>query len=258
MTGRIPGKVGLITGGAGGIGLASAQACAREGAIVIISDINVTEGEKQAQLLSAQGLRVSFIAQDVTSEEGWRLVMDRIVAEHGSLDVLVNNAGIVALAPIETETLTGWRKVQAVNVESVFMGTREAIRVMKASGGSIINMSSMEGIIGDPMHLAYNASKGAVRIFSKSVALDCAQRGYGIRVNTIHPGFIVTPLVINALASLPADQVEAMRSELISRVPLGRMGEPQEIANAVLFMASDESSYMTGSELIIDGGYTAK
>jgi len=164
----------------------------------------------------------------------------------------------VALAPIETETLTGWRKVQAVNVESVFMGTREAIRVMKASGGSIINMSSMEGIIGDPMHLAYNASKGAVRIFSKSVALDCAQRGYGIRVNTIHPGFIVTPLVINALASLPADQVEAMRSELISRVPLGRMGEPQEIANAVLFMASDESSYMTGSELIIDGGYTAK
>lgn len=138
------------------------------------------------------------------------------------------------------------------------MGTREAIRVMKATGGSIINMSSVEGIIGDPMQLAYNASKGAVRIFTESVALDCAERAYGIRVNSIHPGFIITPLVLNALASIPPELQQAMRNELVSFVPLGRMGEPLEIAHAVLFLASVESSYMTGSELVIDGGYTSK
>jgi NAD(P)-dependent dehydrogenase (short-subunit alcohol dehydrogenase family) len=258
MSGRVAGKVVLVTGGASGIGLASAEACAREGAVVVISDVNVGEGETQAKRLTAQGLKVEFLQQDASSEPDWKRVVDEIIKRHGHLDVLVNNAGIAAIAPIEQETLAGWRRTQAVNMEGVFLGTREAVRVMKERGGSIINISSIEGIIGEPMVPAYNASKGGVRIFTKSAAIYCAQQGYRIRVNSVHPGYIGTPLVANALGVLPPDEVAALQQELISRIPLGRMGVPREIANGVLFLASDESSYMTGSELVIDGGYTAR
>jgi 3(or 17)beta-hydroxysteroid dehydrogenase len=258
MSGRVAGKVVLITGGASGIGLASAEACAREGAIVVISDVNVAEGEKHARRLAADGLKVEFIQQDATSEADWRRVVDDVIKRHGHLDVLVNNAGIVAIVTIEEETLAGWRRTQAINMEGVFLGTREAIRAMKQRGGSIINISSMEGIIGEPLTPAYNASKGGVRIFTKSAALHCAKQGYGIRVNSVHPGYIGTPLVANAVGALPPDEAVALQQDLIGRVPLGRFGEPREIASGVLFLASDESSYMTGSELVIDGGYTAK
>jgi NAD(P)-dependent dehydrogenase (short-subunit alcohol dehydrogenase family) len=258
MSGRVEGKVVLITGGASGIGLASAEACAREDAVVVITDVNVAEGETQAKRLAAEGRKVEFLSHDASSEADWRRVVDEVLKRHGHLDVVVNNAGIAVIAPIEQETLAGWRKTQAVNMEGVFLGTREAVRVMKERGGSIINISSIEGIIGEPMVPAYNASKGGVRIFTKSVAIYCAQQGYRVRVNSVHPGYVGTPLVAGALDALPPDQAAALQQDLIGRIPLGRLGEPREIANAVLFLASDESSYMTGSELVIDGGYTAK
>jgi len=258
MNARVAGKVVLITGAASGIGLASAEACAREGAQVVITDVNAKEGESQAQRLAAAGLKVEFVQQDAASESDWRRVVDDVLHRYGCLDVLVNNAGIAAIATIEQETLDGWRRIQAVNMEGVFLGTREAVRAMKGRGGSIINISSIEGIVGEPLVPAYNASKGGVRVFTKSVALHCAQNGYGIRVNSVHPGYVGTPLVANAIGVLPPEQGTALIQELIGRIPLGRLGEPREIANAVLFLASDESSYMTGSELVIDGGYTAK
>ena len=258
MNGRVAGKVVLITGGASGIGLASAEACAREGAVVVITDVNAKEGEAQASRLATAGLKVEFARQDAASEADWKRTVDEVLDRHGRLDVLVNNAGVAVIAPIDQETLEGWRRTQAVNMEGVFLGTREAVRAMKERGGSIINISSIEGIIGDPMIPAYNASKGGVRIFTKSVALYCAQQGYGIRVNSVHPGYVGTPLVENALNALPAEQVAALQQDLIARIPLGRIAEPSEIANVVLFLASDESSYMTGSELVVDGGYTAK
>jgi len=258
MSGRVLGKVVLVTGGASGIGLASAEACAREGAVAIISDLNVASGEAAARRLTDEGCKVEFLQQDATSEADWQRVVDEIVRRHGRLDVLVNNAGIAAIAPLEQETLEGWRRTQAVNMEGVFLGTREAVRVMKGHGGSIINISSIEGLIGEPLLPAYNASKGGVRIFSKSAALYCAQEGYGIRVNSVHPGYIMTPLMIDALASMPPDQAATLQQDLMQRIPLARPGEPREVAAVVLFLASDESSYVTGAELVVDGGYTAK
>ena len=258
MGARLKDKIVLVTGAASGIGLASAEACAREGAVVIISDVNSKEGEAQAQRLVVDGLAVEFVQQDVASEADWRRVVDEILRRHGRLDVLVNNAGIVVIAPIEQETLEGWRRTQAVNMEGVFLGSREAVRAMKDGGGSIVNISSIEGIVGGPMVPAYNAAKGGVRLLTKSVALHCAQQGYRIRVNSVHPGYVGTPLVTNALGALPPDQAAALHQDLLGRIPMGRLGEPREIANVVLFLASDDSSYMTGSELVVDGGYTAR
>jgi hypothetical protein len=172
------------------------------------------------------------------------------------LDVLVNNAGIAAPANVEEETLEGWRKTQSVNMEGVFLGCRAAIAVMKEKGGSIINISSIEGIVGDPNTPAYNASKGGVRIFTKSVALHCAGHGYAIRVNSLHPGYILTPMVEKGLEMMPKDVSEAMLARVLGEIPLGTMGEPRDIAEGCLFLASDESKYMTGSDLVIAGGYT--
>lgn len=258
MGGRVADKVVLVTGGASGIGLACAEACAREGATVIITDLNVAEGETQAGRMVAEGLAAEFLPQDASSEADWRRIVDDVTKRHGHLDVLVNNAGIGIMATVERETLAGWRRTQAVNMEGVFLGTREAIRVMKERGGSIINMCSIEGIIGEPLTAAYNASKGGVRIFTKSAALHCAQQGYAIRVNSVHPGFIGTPMVAGALGAMPPDEAAVFHQDLMSRIPLRRLGEAKEIAAGVLFLASDESSYMTGSELVIDGGYTAR
>ena len=157
---------------------------------------------------------------------------------------------------MENATLAEWRKVQEVNVEGVFMGCRAAIKLMKSCGGSIINISSIEGIVGEPNTAAYNASKGAVRIFTKSVALHCASSGYPIRVNSVHPGFILTRLVEEGIASMPEDVRAEAQERLTREIPNGQMGEPVDIANGCLFLASDESRYMQGSELIIDGGYT--
>lgn len=258
MSGRMKGKVVVVTGGASGIGLASAEVCAAEGAVVVITDVNAALGDAESKRMVAAGLAVEFRQHDVTSEADWRRVVDDVVQRHGHLDVVVNNAGIAVIAPVEQETLEGWRRTQAVNMEGVFLGTREAIRAMKARGGSIVNISSIEGLVGDPLIPAYNASKGGVRLFTKSAALECAQRGYGIRVNSVHPGYVGTPLVANAIGALPAEQAAVLQQDLLGRIPLGRLAEPREVAQCVLFLASDESSYVTGAELVVDGGYTAR
>jgi NAD(P)-dependent dehydrogenase (short-subunit alcohol dehydrogenase family) len=192
------------------------------------------------------------------SEQRWQEVLAEIVDRFGRLDILVNNAGIAIVGNVEETTLADWQATQRVNLDAVFLGTRDAIKVMKGTGGSIINISSIEGIVGEPEVAAYNASKGGVRIFTKSAALHCAAQGYQIRVNSVHPGFINTAMVSGAVGSMSAADGEAFQARIMGNIPMGHMGEPVDIANGVLFLASDESRYMTGSELVIDGGYTAR
>ena len=253
---RLKNKVALVTGGGSGIGEATCKRFAEEGALVVVTDINGESARRVAADITASGGVAQALTQDVTGEQAWDELVSGIVADHGQLDVLVNNAGIALPGSVEDATLEDWRKVQAVNTEAVFLGCRAALKVMKDSGGSIINMSSIEGIIGDPNTAAYNASKGAVRIFTKSVALHCAGQGYPIRVNSVHPGFILTPLVVDAIASMPEELALEAQERLMREIPMGAMGEPLDIANGCVFLASDESKYMTGSELVIDGGYT--
>ncbi len=258
MSGRLASKVALVTGGGNGIGAAICKRFAEEGATVLVTDIDLESAQRVAAEISAAGGKAEARQQDVTDPDRWNSVLDAVVSDFGNLDVLVNNAGIGTIMPIEQETLEGWRRMQSVNMESVFLGTQAAIRVMKDHGGSIVNISSIEGIIGEPLVPAYNASKGGVRIFTKSAALHCAQEGYGIRVNSVHPGYIGTAMVADAIGTMPPEQALAFQQELLTRIPLGRLGEAVEIANTVLFLASDEASYMTGSELVVDGGYTAR
>lgn len=251
---RLQGKTALITGAGSGLGLATAQSFAREGARVVLTDIDRSRVEAEAERLSAAGHAVTALAHDVTLEADW----DRVIAAAGTLDVLVNNAGIARLGSIEQAGLKEWRSVLEINLDGVFLGTQKAILAMKGRGGSIINVSSIEGIIGEPNLAAYNASKGGVRLLTKSAALHCAANGYDIRVNSLHPGYIATPMVSGALATMPADVAQALQADIVSRIPLGRLALADEIAPALVFMASDESRYMTGSELVIDGGYTAR
>ena len=258
MSNRLKGKVALVTGGGSGIGEAICKRFAEEGAVVVVTDINIDSARRVAAEIAETGGIASAITQDVTSPSRWQEITAEIIAEHGQLDSVVNNAGIVIPATVEDATLDDWQKTQAVNGESVFLGTQAAIAAMKTRGGAIINISSIEGIIGEPLAAAYNYSKGGVRIFTKSAALHCASAGYPIRVNSVHPGFINTPLIAGAMAALPEQEAAAFAERVLSSIPLGHMGEPVDVANACLFLASDEAKYMTGSELVIDGGQTGK
>lgn len=254
MSSRLTGKVALVTGAGSGLGEATAKRFAAEGAHVYVTDVN---GDAAARVAAEIGGQATARTQDVTDEADWEVLMEEILAARGSLDVVVNNAGIAITGSVEDASLADWRKTQAVNLDAVFLGTRAAIKAMKRTGGgSIINISSIEGIVGEPMAAAYNASKGGVRIFTKSAALHCAQAGYGIRVNSVHPGFIMTPMVEKGMSMLGEEAAADMLERITSEIPLGAMGEPEDIANGCLFLASDESRYMTGSELIIDGGFT--
>jgi len=256
--GRVEGKVALITGGARGLGEATGRVMAQEGATVILTDILDAEGETAAKDITANGGKAVYLHQDVTDEAVWAEIVDGVVAEHGRLDIVVNNAGIVLDANVEDTTLDGWRRVNAINSEAVFLGTREAIRVMKAQdprGGSIVNISSIAGLVGIDNLAAYNASKGAVRLFTKSAALHVAKQGYGIRINSVHPSYTWTPMV-QQLGDNTGDR-DAFFQALSQVHPLGRPGEPMDIAYGVLYLASDEAVWVTGSELVIDGGITA-
>jgi len=252
---RLEAKVTLVTGAGNGIGEAIAKRFAQEGAFVVATDIDEEAARRVVMEITEAGETAEAIKQDVTGETAWQELMADIIERHGRLDILVNNAGIAIPANVEEETLDGWRKTQAVNMEGVFLGCQAAIRVMKEKGGSIINISSIEGIIGEPNTAAYNASKGGVRIFTKSAALHCTTQGYPIRVNSMHPGYVMTPLVEKGLEMMPEEEADAMLERVLAQIPMGEMGEPIDIANGCLFLASDESRYMTGSELVMDGGY---
>jgi 3(or 17)beta-hydroxysteroid dehydrogenase len=254
---RVAGKVALITGGAKGIGRACAELLAREGAAVAITDVDEREGTTAARAIAGAGGRASFQAHDVSREDDWRRVIDETVSSFGKLDILVNNAGVGRFGDVEHTTLEEWRSLLAVNLDGVFLGIRHAIPAMRvAGGGSIVNLSSIEGLVGDPTLAAYNASKGGVRLLTKSAALYCAKSGTRIRVNSVHPGYIWTPMVQHAAES--SGNADEMRRMLESLHPVGHLGEPMDVAYGVLYLASDESTFVTGSELVIDGGYTAQ
>jgi 3(or 17)beta-hydroxysteroid dehydrogenase len=254
MAGRVEGKVALVTGAASGLGKAAAAMLLREGARVALTDRNEAGVREVA---GALGGSARAWALDVTREQDWERVVDEVVATFGRLDVVVNNAGIGVSKDIETLSLEEWRLVHAVNLDGVFLGCKHAIRGMRKSGakGSIINISSVAGLVGVDTLPAYCSSKAGVRLLSKSVALHCARKGYGIRCNSVHPTFIETPMV-DDLASLSGDMA-AGKARLARMIPLGRIGEPDDVAYAVLYLASDESKLMTGSELVVDGGTTA-
>ncbi len=249
--GRLSGKVALITGAASGIGRAAAALFHGEGAKVAATDRN-------AQGLAALGPEADLtLMQDVTDEVRWREVVDAVVETFGRLDILVNSAGVGVKDNIETATLADWRKVQAVNVEGTFLGCREAVRAMKATGGgSIVNLSSVAGVIGDAQTIAYCASKAAVRLLTTSAALHCGRMGYNIRLNSVHPSFADTAMVRELIAG--TKNPERTREGLARAAPLGRLGRAEEVANTILFLASDESSFITGAEIMVDGGLTAQ
>jgi 3(or 17)beta-hydroxysteroid dehydrogenase len=253
---RVKDKVAIVTGSASGIGKATAKLLAKEGAKVVISDINDIAGRKVAKEIIQEGGEALFIKHDVTKESDWAGIIEKTTKKYGKLDILVNNAGIMMLRGIEAMTLEEWRFEMSVNLDSVFLGTKYAIGAMKQSGGgSIINMSSATGIVGTIRDgAAYCASKGAVRLFTKAAALECSKAGYNynIRVNSIHPGGVETPLTESLLKD------ENVRKSSNESYPIGRMGQPIDIAYAVLYLASDESGFATGAEFVVDGGWTAK
>ena len=249
---RLDGKVALISGGSRGMGAFEAELFVQEGAKVVICDVRDDEGDALAKKIVDMGGEAAFVHLDVTSESDWAAAVREAVERYGKLDVLVNNAGVSARGSIEETSPDDWDRVMDINAKGVFLGTRSAIPEMrKAGGGSIINISSQLGLVGmGESSPQYQASKGAVRIFSKSAAIQYAHEG--IRVNSVHPGPIITPMT----EARRSDEV--VRQRMISRIPLGRYGESEDVAYGVLYLASDESSFVTGSELVIDGGWTAQ
>ncbi len=264
MAGQVAGKVALVTGGASGIGQAIAELLAQEGASVVVTDIDELRGpDVIAGIRKAGGQEAIFLQQDVTSEPRWAEVVAEIAQRFGRLDVLVSNAGIGIGAPSIVEmSLADWRRQTAINLDGVFLSVKYCLPLMRKAGrgGSIIMMSSLAGLRGAATLAGYSATKGGVRLFAKSIAMECASVGDGIRVNSVHPGIIDTPI----WGKIPAGgsgggQNTPIDAEELARLatPLGRAGQAREIANGVLYLASDASSYVTGSELVIDGGMFA-
>ncbi len=247
---RLEGKVAIISGGARGMGAVEARLFTREGAKVVIGDILEEDGRRTVQDIDQAGGHAHFVRLDVTREEDWRRAVGETVSRFGGVDILVNNAGIYRISPLEETSEEMWRQIMEVNVNGVFLGTRAVIPEMKrGGGGSIVNISSTAGLVGSPNTSAYQASKGAVRIFTKATAIEYAREG--IRANSVHPGAIDTDMI----AVLLKDPAERQRR--LDAIPLGRIGTAEEVAYGVLYLASDESSFVTGAELVIDGGRTA-
>ena len=258
--GRVADKIALVTGAASGLGEAITRLLAREGATVVLADLSDAAGKRVLREIKAQGGSGLYTHLDVVDEANWVGTMALVKKRFGRLNIAVNCAGtnIARSFPTDT-TLADWRALMAVNLDGVFLGTKHALAAMRDSDpvkGSIINISSIMGLVGMPDIAAYNASKGGVRLYSKSVALSCAEQKLNVRVNTVHPGFIDTPLLRKGMARFE-DPAEAQRL-YDALQPVGHLGQPEDIAYGVLYLASDESKFVTGSELVIDGGYTAR
>ncbi|MFL6599872.1 MAG: SDR family NAD(P)-dependent oxidoreductase [Steroidobacteraceae bacterium] len=252
-TGRLANKIAFITGGASGIGWATAERFAQEGATVIVADSAADKLQECASALRAYGDRHRVVHLDVTLEDDWIRALKEVGTAFGRLDVLVNNAGYGSFLTIDATTLQEWRALMAVNLDSVFLGTKYALPLLARAGkASIINMSSIRGLVAGHGTAAYSAAKAGVRLFTKATALECATLGNGVRANSVHPGQIETPLLKQAMAD------SGRMQSTLERIPLGRVGKPLEVADALVFLASDESTFMTGSEVTIDGGYTAQ
>ncbi|WP_024519499.1 glucose 1-dehydrogenase [Bradyrhizobium sp. Tv2a-2] len=262
MAGQVAGKVALVTGGASGIGQAVAELLAEEGASVVVTDMDELRGPDVVAGIKRAGREAVFLSQDVTSEPRWAEVVGEIEERFGRLDVLVSNAGIgIGAASIIEMSLADWRRQTAVNLDGVFLSVKYGLPLMrKTGGGSIIMMSSLAGLRGAATLAGYSATKGGVRLFAKSIAMECASVGDGIRVNSVHPGIIDTPIWHKIPAGGTASGQNApIDFEAMAKLaaPLGRPGRAREVAQGVLFLASDASSYLTGSELVIDGGMFA-
>ncbi len=255
--GRVAGKIALVTGGGSGLGRAISELLAREGARVAVTDIDAGAAREtvDAILRETPGAAIA-VRHDVTEAADWRAALERTVAEFGGLHILVNNAGIAEGGSIEDTDLETWRRVHAIDLDGVFLGCKLALPHIKAAGGgSIVNISSVAGIVAGHNMAAYNSAKAAVRHLSKSVALHCAKQGNGIRCNSVHPAFVRTPILDPLVDRFGAEDAYA---KLGRQIPLGRIGEPAEVAYGVLYLASDESSFMTGAELVLDGGLSAQ
>jgi NAD(P)-dependent dehydrogenase (short-subunit alcohol dehydrogenase family) len=263
---RLDGKVALVTGAARGIGAAIAEALSCAGASVVLTDILVAEGQEAAQSITSGHGRASFLPHDVTDEQHWQAAIAFAETTYGGLDIVVNNAGIEMASFLTECALADFKRVMDVNVTGVFLGLKHAVRAMAPGGGSgkggaIVNVSSVAGLIGSSGHIAYHASKGAVRLMTKAAAIECAQRQTGIRVNSVHPAIVETDMGSSFvrdfvdLGMIP--DIETAEATFRSAHPIGHFGVPSDIASAVLYLASPAARWMTGSELVIDGGYTA-
>jgi 3(or 17)beta-hydroxysteroid dehydrogenase len=253
MAGRLAGKAAFITGGASGLGRAMATAFAAEGARVAIADIDAARGREAARSI---GERAIFLEHDVTDEEQWIANLAEAARVFGRLDTLVNNAGIGTRGSVETTTLAEWRRIHAVNLDGPFLGCKHAIPfIAAAGGGAVVNISSVAGLIGARDSAAYCASKGGLRLLTKSVALHCAHRRNGVRCNSIHPVYTETPMVEEMLAA--SRDPQKMREAMAAMIPLGRLGTPEELAAMAVYLVSDEARFVTGAEFVFDGGYTA-
>ncbi len=257
--GRLAGKTAFISGGARGLGAEMARLLHGEGANVMVTDILEEEGHA----LVNDHENMTFMAHDVLQEDQWAATIAATKEAYGGLDVLVNNAGIAHNATtIEETSYEQWRKVVGIDLDAVFLGCKHGVGLMKDGGGSIINISSIYGIVGSAGQAPYHAAKGGVRLLTKALAVELAQLGYGIRVNSVHPGFVGTDMVRDGLRQAVENGLMPGENEAIEiltmQTPIGRLGVPRDIANAVLFLASEESAWMTGAEMVVDGGYTAQ
>lgn len=264
---NVTGKVALITGAGQGIGARTAEVLAEAGAVVVVTDVNDATGEATVGRIRAAGLDAHFHHLDVTREDDWESVMDGVCAEFGGLDVLANNAGVELIRPIAELTLEDWHRICRINLDGVFLGTKYGIQAMtegstsRPKGGSIINVSSVAGLVGRAFMSAYSMTKGGVRLFTKSVAHECGLLGNAVRVNSVHPGVIRTAMFDAAIkeqgaAGYGVDDADKVKI-LTALHPIGRLGEPDDVARAILYLASDDSSFVTGAELVVDGGLTA-
>ncbi|MET0987253.1 MAG: glucose 1-dehydrogenase [Steroidobacteraceae bacterium] len=265
---RLSGKVALVSGALRGIGLAIAERYLAEGARVVLGDLARRETKDVSDTLARLGANADYVQMDVAQESQWQAAEQHVRRAHGRLDILVNNAGIDCTGAVETLEYEVWRRIMSINVDGVFLGTKTFTPLLAESGkttrygSSVINISSIMGLVGYSDTSAYNAGKGAVRLFTKSVAIEFAQKRTPIRVNSIHPGFVITPLLEIGMRKWVAlgmgESPQQLIDGLAAATPVGRLADPAEIAGAAFFLASDDSSYCTGSELVIDGGWTAQ